>query len=70
LGIAFLSTWLAAEELKTGKLETLAISTRTEDVPIFALWPRSRDLSPKVRVVVDALVNTFMPVAPWDTSLM
>jgi DNA-binding transcriptional LysR family regulator len=70
LGIAFLSTWLAAEELKTGKLETLAISTRTEDVPIFALWPRSRDLSPKVRVVVDALVNTFMPVAPWDASLI
>ncbi|WP_244496116.1 LysR substrate-binding domain-containing protein [Ensifer sp. Root31] len=69
LGIASLSTWLAAEHVRTGRLEALAISAPAEDMPISAFWPRSRDLSPKIRVVVDALVNAFMPVSPWDEAL-
>jgi DNA-binding transcriptional LysR family regulator len=39
----------------------ISAATPAEDVPITALWPRSRDLAPKVRVVVDALVKAFMP---------
>lgn len=61
LGVAYLSTWLAADELRSGRLEVVPIATPAEDVPITALWPRSRDLAPKVRVVVDALVKAFMP---------
>ncbi len=56
LGLAYLSTWLAAEDLRIGRLEAVSIPTPDEDAPISALWPRSRDLAPKVRVVVDALV--------------
>lgn len=59
LGLAYLPTWLAAEDLRMGRLEAIAIPTPEEDAPISALWPRSRDLSPKVRVVVDALVTAF-----------
>lgn len=61
LGIAYLSTWLAADEIRSGRLEVVPIVTPAEDVPITALWPRSRDLAPKVRVVVDALVESFIP---------
>ena len=59
LGLAYLSTWLAAEDLRIGRLEAVSIPTPDEDAPISALWPRSRDLAPKVRVVVDALVAAF-----------
>lgn len=61
LGVAYLSTWLAADDLRSRRLEVVPIATPAEDVPITALWPRSRDLAPKVRVVVDALVKAFMP---------
>ncbi|HEY0198463.1 MAG TPA: LysR family transcriptional regulator [Rhodanobacter sp.] len=61
LGLAYLSTWLAGEDLRSGRLEVVPISTPAEDVPISALWPRSRNLAPKVRVVVDALVEAFGP---------
>lgn len=60
LGIAYLSTWLAADDIRTGRLEAVPIPTPADDVPITALWPRSRDLAPKVRVAVDALVEAFM----------
>lgn len=61
LGLAYLSTWLAADDLRSGRLEVVPIATPVEDVLITVLWPHSRDLAPKVRVVVDALVEAFMP---------
>jgi DNA-binding transcriptional LysR family regulator len=60
LGLAYLSTWLAAEDLRTGRLEVLPISTPREGAPITALWPRSRDVAPKIRIVVDALVEALL----------
>ncbi|MCZ4072072.1 LysR family transcriptional regulator [Agrobacterium sp. LMR679] len=66
MGLAYLSTWLAADEICSGRLEVLPIPTPAEDGPITALWPKSRDLTPKVRAAVDALVAAFMPLAPWD----
>lgn len=62
LGLAYLSNWLATDDLRKGRLEAVPIPTPEEDVSITALWPRSRDLAPKVRVVVDALVEAFMPI--------
>lgn len=67
LGVAYLSTWLAADELRRGRLEVVPIPTPTEDVPITALWPRSRDLAPKVRAVVDALIEAFKPTHLIDS---
>jgi|SRR5476649_1144637 len=68
MGIACLATWLAAEQLGAGRLKRVPIPTPPDDIPITALWPHSRDLAPKVRVIVDALVNTLLPVAPWDNA--
>lgn len=66
LGVACLSTWLIAGELLKGTLEVLPVGLPYGDAPITALWPKSRDLAPKVRVAVDALVAAFLPVPPWD----
>jgi DNA-binding transcriptional LysR family regulator len=36
--------------------------------PIYALWHKSRDLTPKVRVAVDALVEAFRSCGAWDKT--
>jgi DNA-binding transcriptional LysR family regulator len=69
LGLAYLSTWLAGEDIRQGRLVMVPVSALAEDGPISVLWPRSRDLSPKVRAVVEALVAAFMPVPPWDQEI-
>jgi DNA-binding transcriptional LysR family regulator len=64
-GIALLSTWLIADHLREGRLVRLLPEIKTRGFPIHALWPRTRHMSPKVRVVVDELVNRFLPHPPW-----
>ena len=65
-GLAQLPTWLISEHLKSGDLEAVLTESSCEGWPIHALWPQVRHLAPKVRVVVDELVNRFVPVPPWD----
>ncbi|MFH3046990.1 LysR substrate-binding domain-containing protein [Klebsiella michiganensis] len=52
-GIAFLSTWLAGEEIAKEELRIIPVTTPEFDVPVTALWPVSINLSPRIRVVVD-----------------
>ena len=66
LGVAYLTTWLVGDDLCRGRLIALPIRTPAEDSPISVLWPRSRNLTPKVRAVVDALVAAFTPAPAWD----
>ncbi|RQQ51243.1 LysR family transcriptional regulator [Burkholderia stagnalis] len=68
MGLACLATWLAIDDVRDGTLDVVPLGAPVEDVPITALWPRSRTLAPKVRVVVDALVDAFRPVPPWDLN--
>ncbi|ARN83132.1 LysR family transcriptional regulator [Methylocystis bryophila] len=65
-GIALLSTWLIADHLRGGRLARVLPAVPTRGFPIHALWPQTRQMSPKVRVVVDELVNRFLPDPPWD----
>lgn len=65
-GLAFLSTWLAGNDLRKGRLESVLTSAGVDDMPMHALWPRSRDLAPKIRVVVDEQVKRFLPIPPWE----
>ena len=64
-GLALLSTWLIADDLAAGRLVQVLPEARTLGFPIHALWPQSRHLSAKVRVVVDELVSHFLPSPPW-----
>lgn len=67
-GIALLSTWLAAEDLRAGKLVEVLPEMTTQGFPIHAVWPRTQHLAPKVRVVVDELVRRFLPRPPWELA--
>ncbi|MCX5497473.1 LysR family transcriptional regulator [Kaistia dalseonensis] len=65
-GIGRLPGWLVATALRAGTIETVLPGFSSDEMPIHALWPAPRALPLKVRVVVDALVARFQPVAPWD----
>jgi len=66
-GIAFLPTWLAGQSLRRGALETVLSDYLVEHIVVHAVWPVTRALTPKVRVVIDALVGHFS--APiWDAA--
>jgi DNA-binding transcriptional LysR family regulator len=70
LGIAWMATWCAADELRSGVLvpalpEFPLVSTQT----LWALYPSSRELAPKVRVFIDWMVNRIGPEPYWDRGL-
>ncbi len=70
LGIAWMATWCAADELRNGTLvpalpDYPLVSTQT----LWALYPSSRELAPKVRVFIDWLVERFGPEPYWDRGL-
>jgi hypothetical protein len=51
--------------LKRRELVTLWPDSFIENIPVHAVWPKARSVTPKVRVVVDALAERFSP-PPWD----
>ncbi|MFN7101357.1 MAG: LysR family transcriptional regulator [Pseudorhizobium sp.] len=70
LGIALMATWCASDELRSGTLVPALpgyplISTQT----LWALYPSSRELAPKVRVFIDWLVDRFGNQPYWDQGL-
>ncbi|MEJ2632286.1 MAG: LysR family transcriptional regulator [Acidihalobacter sp.] len=67
-GIALLTDWLVAEDLRAGKLMRVLPELRTQSSPINAVWQKNQHLSAKVRHVVDALAKRFSPQAPWQTA--
>ncbi|WP_076070740.1 LysR family transcriptional regulator [Sphingomonas montana] len=54
-GIAQLATWLIEAELDRGELVEILPASATTGLPLHLVWPRSRQLSPKV----DALLATL-----------
>ena len=71
LGITVLPTFLVGDLLRTGslvevKLERLAPTTD----PVQAIYTQSRNLSTKVRAIIDVLADAWAgETAPWDRPL-
>jgi len=65
LGIAYLPTWAIADHLRRGEIALVWPQYFIENQPVHALWPKTRTPTPKVRVVVDALVERFA-APPWE----
>ncbi|MCC8367626.1 LysR family transcriptional regulator [Xenorhabdus sp. PB61.4] len=65
-GISLLSNWLVSSYLDNGQLVRLLPDFQTLGFPIHAVWPQNKHLSPKVRVVVDALAKSFITQSPWN----
>lgn len=55
-GLAQLPTWLVHEHLRTGALTTVLDEYAGASMPIHVIWPRTRYIQPKVRVVIDAFL--------------
>jgi DNA-binding transcriptional LysR family regulator len=70
LGIALMATWCAADELRSGALVPALpafplVSTQT----LWALYPSSRELAPKVRAFIDWMVDRIGSEPYWDRGL-
>ncbi|MFC5507623.1 substrate binding domain-containing protein, partial [Bosea massiliensis] len=70
LGIAWMATWCAADELRSGALVLALpayplVSTQT----LWGLYPSSRELAPKVRAFIDWMVDRIGPDPYWDRGL-
>ena len=67
LGITINSRWSAYKELASGKLvELLPEYPLVSDTAIWAVYPSSRQLAPKVRSLIDYLIEYFGSVPYWD----
>jgi DNA-binding transcriptional LysR family regulator len=56
-GLCQLPTWLVSEHLRSGALVTVLDTYAGATMPIHVIWPHTRYIQPKVRVVVDALLE-------------
>lgn len=69
LGITVNSKWNAYQAFKTGELvEILKDYPLVNDTDIWAVYPSSRLLAPKVRVFIDFIVGYFEKNEIWETT--
>lgn len=67
MGIGMKSVWNARESLRAGLLvEVLPEFPLVTEASIWALYPSSRIVAPKVRAMIDFLLERFQPVPPWE----
>lgn len=70
LGITIASTWIAYKHLKTGALiRILADYPLISETAIWAVYPSSRLLAPKVRVFIDYFAEYYGSPPYWDNQL-
>lgn len=55
-GLSQLPTWLIEEHLRRGELVTVLDRYAGATMPIHVIWPRTRFIQPKVRVMIDELL--------------
>lgn len=69
LGITINSTWSAYQQLKSGELvEVLPDYSLQSETAIWAVYPSSRQLAPKVRAFIDYVSEYFSGTAYWDMN--
>jgi DNA-binding transcriptional LysR family regulator len=67
MGIGIQSLWIASEYLRDGRLVRLLPGhPLATDSDIWALYPSNRIVAPKVRAMIDFLLERFHPVPPWE----
>ena len=61
-----LSRFVVGRHLAAGNLVSILDEYVQEDVPIYAVYPSGKHLSPKVRAFLDFLIEIYGPVPYWD----
>lgn len=69
LGIVYSTTFLAWQSLIEGALVQVLPDWELPLNDLTALYPAGRQLSPKVRALIDFLVHEYQPVPPWDAAI-
>lgn len=59
-GIACLPDFTVGEHLSSGRLQTILDDDTHNVVPLWIIWPASRNLSPKLRAFIDCMSNTVL----------
>ena len=62
-GIVMKSVWDIGADLRAGRLHILMPEWRSPDVPVHALYQRSRYMAPRVRALLDFLIERFDTVS-------
>ena len=67
LGIARLARFIVAADIAKGRLVPLLEAHNPPDErAIYLAYPATRQMAPKVRVVIDHLVEQLTPTPPWE----
>ena len=74
LGLAVLPTYAVGEDLRDGRLvsvlgDWLPQGGNADSNTLYAVYLPSRHPSPKVRALIDFLLEALGDVAPWDRGL-
>ncbi|MDO5638985.1 MAG: LysR family transcriptional regulator [Neisseria sp.] len=65
-GLVHFPRYIVAEDLRAGRLQAVLADFQAKGVPIRALYPSRRQLSPKVRQFIDMLAEAWQPQVPWE----
>ncbi len=68
-GIVYLPSFLVADDVRSGRLTPLLTRHTNLETNLLAVYPESRHISPKVRAMIDWLVEEFGPEPEWDEAL-
>ena len=67
VGIGMKSVWNASKSLESGLLvEVLPKFPLVTEASIWLLYPSSQIVAPRVRVMIDFLIEQFQPIPPWE----
>ena len=65
-GLVVMPTFIMWEEVKADRLIHVLPDYRSQELGLYALYPPTRNLSAKVRLFIDHLVDAFGPEPYWD----
>lgn len=68
LGLACVPSFVAGDALRAGRVRQVLQEFEPEPYGIHALYPHSRHLAAKVRVLVDFLAERYRGTPPWDVG--
>ncbi|MFA5580648.1 MAG: LysR family transcriptional regulator [Paracoccaceae bacterium] len=66
LGFACLPSFVAGDALRAGRLRQVLREHEPAPYGVYAIYPHSRHLAAKVRVLVDFLAERYRGTPPWD----
>ena len=68
-GLVYLPTFIVHEAVKDGRLEVCLSGFEKDPIALYAVYPTTRHLSPKIRVFIDFLVEKFGEDPFWDKEI-